>query len=196
MRSRSNYLLKTISQENAENQCKANADSVTDCSPMLVKRDDLSYTHKEQYYNTWQHQRSLGMPVLHGVEPHAGQRNSVDLHSLEGLDQEDGTVDDLVSPEGPSPPILSHYHTLPRSAIGPIFTTFKPGKCPLDGDCSPTSPRPADCVIRTCDEGPYYFKLDHVNSNKDDVDGHKPDLVPGCLECQAQERTLNHRPVV
>ena len=193
-------MLKTISQENAENQCKANADSVTDCSPMLVKRDDLTYTPKEQYYTSWQHQRSLGLPVMHGVDAHSGgvggQRNSVDLHSLEGVDQDDSTVDDLVSPEGPSPPVLSHYHTLPRSAIGPIFTTFKPGKCPLDGDCSPTLHRSSDCVIRTCDEGPYYFKLDQVNSVNKDDDGHKPDLVPGCLECQAQERTQNHHSVV
>ena len=146
-----------MSQENAENQSKLSMDLSHDSSPMLVKRAS-SIPGQTRDYSSWQNCRPLPEPskIL-----------------ADGDDRDIKTY--------------THRHTLPRITMPKVFTTFKP---PDHGeDCAHSAPERVEYVIRTCDEGPYYFKLNPNDPNApsretESVDGLKPDLLPGCMECQ------------
>ena len=152
-------------------QAKPNAESATDCSPMLVKRDNFVTLQRQRDYtcNTWQIKRPL--PVPSGVTQDGGN-SEISPQTGENIRHEGQT---------------SRTATLPR-----VFTTFKPSERSEDYE-SPRSEREGYIIkaLARDTEGPYYFKLDHITSVMDaeltSPDGHKPDLVPGCMECQ--ERT-------
>ncbi len=173
MRSRSNYLLKTISQENAENQSKLNAESgMTDSSPMLVKRGSIG---SQKYCNTWQMKRPLPNPNVPGAE--------------DCCKEEAAHIDDVIVTD---PHMLPH--TFPRGVK--VFTTFKPPEH-LEGYESPKSQHGEYFVTRNCDgDGPYYFKLDSslgpIRKGGENGEVLKPDLVPGCLECQDRTHMVQH----
>lgn len=150
---------------------KANGESATDCSPMLVKRDNIITLDRQRDYtcNTWHMKRP----------PSGVGMNHQDGTSVEGQPQAGGEV-------------LHHEQLMCNATLPRVFTTFKPSE-PTEGYEDPHSEREGYILkaIARDTEGPYYFKLDHISSLGDgdltSPDGHKPDLVPGCLECQ--ERT-------
>ena len=145
---------------------------MTDCSPMLLKRDSFHSVASQKYCNTWQMKRPLPNP-----NPATGEQEK---------DEDAQSRDDVITPDS----VHTLSHTFPRGVK--VFTTFKPPDH-LEGYESPKSQHGEYYLTRNCDrDGPYYFKLDPslgVSKESDHGEGLKPDLVPGCLECQAQDRT-------
>ena len=169
-----------MSQENADNLSKANLDTSTDVSPMLLKQP----THPSDY-STWQRCRPL---PAHSSIPSSLQHGGA---------SESPHLADSAARSQPG------RHTLPRISIPKVFTTFKPEQDIPEGYDSPP-PERIEYILRPCDEGPYYFKLDTgVNCKEpgckdtDSVDGLKqPDLVPGCIECQDRTEQRSRHSVV
>ena len=161
-------------------QAKPNGESATDCSPMLVKRENLASSlgrQRDYACNTWHMKRSV--------------------HTAAGMAHQEGSCGmeaPAPHPGGGGEGLYTDSSQLVCNATLPrVFTTFKPSE-PTEGYESPHSEREGYILkaIARDTEGPYYFKLDHISSMVDandltSPDGHKPDLVPGCIECQ--ERT-------
>lgn len=212
MRSRSNYILKPVSECGDEANKLACSECHTDCTPMLYKREAIDECSmatgtpclRRHYSCSWPRNRPLPTPVNGSRStPGTPHDDLVDVEldgvilapELHPATTTTSPVRDFNTLPGPVPQMCPNgtiYSVSPRneSIIPSVFTTFKPVR--NMGDMPPKGHPIFVEGIRRRDDGPYYFKFDAAGSQHEHH-AHKPDLVQGCAICQANKNnSQNH----
>ncbi len=158
VRSRSNYILKQVSESNQE-ECKPSTDcqSHNDRTPMLRReRPGHECATLPRTVGTWQSTRPLPLP-----------RPTSDS----GIDQ-DGTT---LSPDSPSPVFMTFRPDF-QADRNCLQIPGIPTNYAVSSDCNPVCPL----------EAPYYFKLDPgVSAQALNHPLCRPDVVNTCSLCRA-----------
>ncbi|ELU04550.1 hypothetical protein CAPTEDRAFT_207346 [Capitella teleta] len=217
VRSRSNYILKPVSDDINDLNKSTCSECHTDCTPMLIKRssvDECSLTastpcSRRQYACSWPRNRPLPVPSS------AMRPSEVDLNDLEA---DGGLLSSELHTPG-SPPPGSEFRTLPMrdtqnapvvcpqgtiynmaprqdsGLIPSVFTTFKPVRSANEAASTSNGQCPNVYFVeggrRPQDNiTPYYFKFDAPQGGCPHDPSHRPDVVQGCALCQASMSSI------